>query len=657
MKRVQQGFTLIELMIVVAIIGILAAIALPAYQDYTIRAKVSEVVLAASNPKTNVAEWFQSKGYLPSAASLGTIDTQSKFVSSVAWRYDGNTITATAADTLDPKLAVRRLPWWPRHAPTGRSIGSAVVVFTKIQACKLQVSQLGLILKAALRGGLFYGECEEVDMKFWVRWALPVLGMALFVFILYWPGLYGGFFFDDSVNFLEPDEIRIKDLSLNSLLGAWESGNAGPLGRPVSMVSFALNHYFSGFVPFYFKLTNVVIHLLNGLLVYLLVHLIARAAGQASRQPGVGRMVALMLAVAWAIHPIQMTSVLYVVQRMTSLSSTFMLIGLVLHIWARQLRPFDKRGLWALVLAWGVAFPMALLSKETGVLFVGYVFAYELIIRRHFNRGLDRPATWFLSSLSVGGVAFLAYLSFSSSWLIGGYEERAFSLFERLITEARIVWTYLGMIFVPSLTDFSLYHDDFEISKGLLQPASTLLAVAGIFVLFVIAWHQRIKRPLIAFAIAWFLIGHSLESTIFPLELMHEHRNYLPSLALVFLLMHMILFEAKNTPALRTVMLGSGAAMLLYFGLLTYLRADMYGDDFRRTQIEAQYHSGSTRAQYEAGALMVNLYNDQRSPMYRSPIFLGMANKHFEQVKHARPQLQAGVGWNVAVGLLVGKDS
>jgi len=104
MKRVQQGFTLIELMIVVAIIGILAAIALPAYQDYTIRAKVSEVVLAASNPKTNVAEFFQSKGYLPSAASLGTIDTQSKFVRSVAWNGT-DTITATATGTLDPKLS------------------------------------------------------------------------------------------------------------------------------------------------------------------------------------------------------------------------------------------------------------------------------------------------------------------------------------------------------------------------------------------------------------------------------------------------------------------------------------------------------------------------------------------------------------------------
>ena len=103
MKRVQQGFTLIELMIVVAIIGILAAIALPAYKDYTVRAKVSEVVLAASAPKVQVSEWFQSKGYLPAAASLGTIDTQSKFVRSVAW--DGtDTITAIAAGTLDPNV-------------------------------------------------------------------------------------------------------------------------------------------------------------------------------------------------------------------------------------------------------------------------------------------------------------------------------------------------------------------------------------------------------------------------------------------------------------------------------------------------------------------------------------------------------------------------
>ena len=99
MKRGQQGFTLIELMIVVAIIGILAAIALPAYRDYTVRAKVSEVVLAASAPKVQIAEWFQSKGGLPSTNSLSTIDTKSNLVRSVAW--SGTVITATAATLGD----------------------------------------------------------------------------------------------------------------------------------------------------------------------------------------------------------------------------------------------------------------------------------------------------------------------------------------------------------------------------------------------------------------------------------------------------------------------------------------------------------------------------------------------------------------------------
>jgi type IV pilus assembly protein PilA len=95
MKRIQQGFTLIELMIVVAIIGILAAVALPAYQDYTVRAKVTEVVLAASAPKASIAEFYQDRGTLPSTQSIGTIDTKSKYVAKVEW--SGSVITAIAS--------------------------------------------------------------------------------------------------------------------------------------------------------------------------------------------------------------------------------------------------------------------------------------------------------------------------------------------------------------------------------------------------------------------------------------------------------------------------------------------------------------------------------------------------------------------------------
>ena len=100
MKRVQQGFTLIELMIVVAIIGILAAVALPAYQDYTVRAKVSEVILAVSAGRTTISEFYGTAGHMPANATSAAIDTSgSKYVASVAYATTGDdnaTITATA---------------------------------------------------------------------------------------------------------------------------------------------------------------------------------------------------------------------------------------------------------------------------------------------------------------------------------------------------------------------------------------------------------------------------------------------------------------------------------------------------------------------------------------------------------------------------------
>lgn len=481
---------------------------------------------------------------------------------------------------------------------------------------------------------------------------LGLLGLAAAALVaVYWSGLYGGFFFDDEANILAAEGIKLDSLSLASIRQALDSGISGPLGRPISQLSFALNYLFSEFDPFAFKATNLAIHGLNGLLVFLITQQILKSTHH-RLNPGDNRLLSGFVAMAWLLHPIQITSVLYVVQRMTSLSALFLLAAALLHISARQRKEADSTGIAMLLVAWFFLWPLSTFSKESGVLLPGFIGAYELIIRRHAYKKLDQFGATFtcISAAAIAGGA-LYLLTPHAQWIWAGYELRTFSAYERVLTEGRALWTYLGLILLPTQSGFSLYHDDFTISSSLFKPWTTLPSLLGLAGLAWAGWLTRIRLPLAAFAVAWFLIGHSLESTIFPLEIAHEHRNYVPLFGILLLPLSLI----PNTNSLigraRTTTIALLAAIIIILALISALRAHQFGNEIRRTQIESSYHPNSPRANYEAGATLTRAL----SATPDSLTMYVLTRKHFELAGQLDPTFKLGWLGLIHLNCITGK--
>lgn len=433
-------------------------------------------------------------------------------------------------------------------------------------------------------------------------WQASVV-LALLTLAVYWAGLSGGFFFDDGPSILQAPGVRMSEFTWEAIAQAWSSGGAGPTGRPVAQLSFGLNHYFSGFNPWAFKLTNLGIHGLCTILVYGVVRELYK--GNDDAEPQHRPWLALAVAALWLLHPLQLLPVLHVVQRMTSIATLFLLAAFWLHLVARRNAEPLKPGL--LLVAWCVFWPLSILSKETGLLLPVFVLAWELLLRRAQAGRLDAIAKVYAAlclTLAAGVVGYL--LSSRSQWLWAGYEFRPFDLPQRLLTEARMLWLYVGLAVLPRWSALSLYHDDVVISTDWLTPWITVPAVLGWLAVLWLVWRVRQRAPLAAFGLAWFLIAHLLESTFLPLELMHEHRNHLALLGLLLAAAAGLQAWARDRLTPATMGIFALLLILLCAGL-TALRAHQFGDDLRRVLAQVQNHPDSPRSRYEAGMVIAGL--------------------------------------------------
>jgi hypothetical protein len=331
-------------------------------------------------------------------------------------------------------------------------------------------------------------------------------------------------------------------------------------------------------------------------------------------------------AAAWALHPINLMAVLFVVQRMESLSHTFVFAGLWLYLDGRQRQIAGRRGGWVSILAGLVgATGLGALAKESAVLLPLYAFLLEWCLPglRGFRR--DPRLAWLFACVlllpALLGGGWLLYRASSPT----AFSYRDFTLGERLLTEGRVVMDYLRWTLLPSLGELSLYHDDYVISRGPWQPPTTLPALAGIAALAAAAVLLRRRRPLLALGMLWFLGAQALTATFMPLELVYEHRNYFASLG-VCLAAGDLLLLAPRPGALRRVALLVAGLAVAWFAATTWLRASEWSDPYRFASSEAAKHPRSPRATYALGQLLIRMSG------YRpdSPL-VGAANETLER--------------------------
>ncbi len=360
--------------------------------------------------------------------------------------------------------------------------------------------------------------------------ALAIMALLAVGWFIYQPALSGTFLLDDASNLGDLGTVTDFESAMNFAL----SGSGGPLGRPLALATFAPQASDWDSNAAAFLSVNVLIHLLNGFLLYVFAR---QVASELRLPPRDAEFVALATAACWLFMPLLASSTLMVVQRMTTLSATFALIGLNTYLFARRsLDASPNAALAGMSGALVVATLLAVLTKENGALLPVFVLVMEMTLLTQPRQlpGL-RWKAWFSFFLLAPTLLIVIFLLGHASYSDNMVLRRGFTGWERLLTESRILWDYLINAFFARPERFGPFHDAYPIVRSPLEP-TMLIAIVSWPLLVAGAVVGRRKYPVAAFAVLWFVGGHLLESTTYPLELYFEHRNYVPIIGPVFAL-------------------------------------------------------------------------------------------------------------------------
>lgn len=447
---------------------------------------------------------------------------------------------------------------------------------------------------------------------------LLAIGLCLCAFV-YSPGLSGQFMFDDFPTIVDNRGVEPDHADVPSLLTAALSSPSSELKHPMASLSFAANYLATGMRAGQMKVTNLIIHLLNGIVAFFIVRrLIRLTLGRGALFAGISSSV---IVCSWLVLPINVTAVLYVVQRMESMANLCVLLGMWGYLAGRERMLKSGRGLALATLSVIAGTFLGVLSKETAVMLPLYTLILEVILFKGNTRRLPGEVTFDRCIALFYVVVLLVPILLGSVWLVPkllappSWETRDFTLATRLLSEPRIIIDYTGWTLVPTASALPFYHDDFFISTGILIPPTTAFALASIGAVIGLIIATRRRLPLFATGLALSLAAHLLTGTVLPLELIYEHRNYFPSLALLLAVMGLYPLAAKTVVSKAIFSTTMVMLLVIYASFETQTTAEAWSGPLNLSKGLAARAPDSPRAQYELGrACIIDSRYDPGSP-------------------------------------------
>ncbi len=483
-----------------------------------------------------------------------------------------------------------------------------------------------------------------------------MLALATWTYV---PGLHGGFLFDDFGN--------LPAIGASGPVDTWPtfwryitSGTADPTGRPLTLLSFLLDAHNWPAAPYPFKRTNLILHLLNGVLLAALLRRLGLTAFGRVAQRRI-EMASVLGAACWLLHPLLVSTTLYIVQREAILPATFTLFGLLLWLRGRRAlrRGHTTSGLLWIALGLGGCSVLGVLSKANGILLPALALVIEYVLLRSAGRALPAALSaeprieaggqcppyaataeargrfayrWAMAVFGWLPAALVAGYLLDSAWngfVHGVSALRPWTMGQRLLTEPRVLMQYLDLLWLPRPFTPGLFNDQIKASVSLWSPLTTLPSLLAVLGLIAGAWLLRKRWPALAVAVLFYFVGQSIESTTIPLELYFEHRNYLPAMLMFWPLAlwlcgvpqggqqgEQLSATASRAGAprqsrpreanARRIDWARGAlaaVLLLGLALMTHARAQLWGNTHDQGELWAAINPDSPRAQANAALL------------------------------------------------------